>query len=152
MLAVYGIHINVRIVCTVGSTEFHSNWVYSILRRRRRNQLQMPPQLQNVTIKISNLFQKNLKIMCINCYSLRSVDKHAELNCLVNHHNLHIILGRDSRLGTDIPSCEVFPKGFRSFHRERVMGGIFILVREDIYHVEDAFPNDNKDSECLGPT
>ena len=44
-----------------------------------------------------------------------------------------------------VKSCEVFHKGFRSFHRDRVMGGggVFILVREDIVHVEDAFPNDN---------
>ena len=59
---------------------------------------------------------KKLKFMCINCDSLRSVDKRAELNCLVNHHNPHIILGQESRLGPDIPSCEVFPKGFKSFH------------------------------------
>ena len=49
--------------------------------------------------------------MCINCDSLRSVDKRAELNCLVNHHNPHIILGQESRLGPDIPSCEIFHKG-----------------------------------------
>ena len=42
-----------------------------------------------------------------------------------------------------IPSCEVFPKGFKSFCIYRVMGGggVFILVREDIDRVEDAFPN-----------
>ena len=28
-------------------------------------------------------------------------------------------------------------------------GGVFILVREDIDHVEDAFPNDNKDCESV---
>ena len=92
--------------------------------------------------------------MCINCDSLRSVDKRAALNCLVNHHNLHIILGHESRLGPDIPSCEVFPKGFRSFRRDRVMGGggVFILVREDIDHVEDALPNGNEDCESVnGP-
>ena len=94
---------------------------------------------------------KKLKIMCINCDSLRSVDKRAELNCLVNHHNPHIILGQESRLGPDIPSCEVFHKGYKSFRRDRVMGdgGVFILVREDIDHVEDAFPNDNKDCESV---
>ena len=92
---------------------------------------------------------KKLKIMCINCDSLRSVDKRAEQSCLVNHHNPHIILCRESRLGPDIPSCKVFPKGFKSFRRDRVMsgGGVFILVREDIVHVEDVFPNDNKDCE-----
>ena len=37
---------------------------------------------------------KNLKIMCINLDSLRSVDKRAELNCLVNHHNPHIYIYR----------------------------------------------------------
>ena len=89
--------------------------------------------------------------MCINCDSLRSVDKRAELSCLVNHHNPHIIFGQESRLGPDIPSCEIFPKGFRSFRRDRVMCGglVFILVREGIDHVEDAFPNDNKDCESV---
>ena len=28
-------------------------------------------------------------------------------------------------------------------------GGIFILVREDIDHVEDAFPDDNENSESV---
>ena len=72
--------------------------------------------------------------MCINCDGLRSVDKRAELNCLDDNHNPHIILGQESRLGPDIPSCEVFPKGFKSFRRDRVMGGggVFILVRDDI--------------------
>ena len=48
---------------------------------------------------------KKLKFMCINYDSLRSVDKRAELNCLVNHHNPHIILGQESRLGPDI-NCD----------------------------------------------
>ena len=89
--------------------------------------------------------------MCIYCDSIRNVDRHAELNCLVNHHNPHIILGQASRLGPDIPSCEVFPKGFKSFCRYRVMGGggIFILVRDDIDHNEDAFPNDNIECESV---
>ena len=89
--------------------------------------------------------------MCINCDSLRSVDKRAELNCLGNHHNPHIVLRQESRLGPDIQSCEIFPKGSKSFRRDRVMGGggVFILVREDIDHVEDAFPDDNKDCESV---
>ena len=84
--------------------------------------------------------------MCINCDSLRCVDKCTEPNCLVNNHNPNIILGKESRLGPDISSCEVFPKGFKSFCRDPVMGGgsVFILVREDIDHVEDIFPDDNK--------
>ena len=109
------------------------------------------PKCNNENIKP---IYKKLKIMCINCDSLRSVDKCAELNCLVNHHNPHIILGQESRLCPDIPSCEILPKGFKSFRRDRVMGGggILFLVREDIDHVEDAFPDDSKDCECLGPT
>ena len=89
--------------------------------------------------------------MCINCDSLRSVGKGAELNCLVNHHNPHIILGQVSRMGPDIPSCEVFCKRSKSFSRDRVMGGsgVFILVREDTFHVEVAFQNDNKDCESV---
>ena len=106
------------------------------------------PKYNNENLKF---ISKNLKIFCINCDSLRSVDKRAELNCLVNHHNPHIILGQEYRLGPDIPSCEIFPKGYKSFRRDRVIGvgGVFILVREDIDHVEDAFPDDNKDSESV---
>ena len=89
--------------------------------------------------------------MSINCDSLRSVDKRAELNCLVNHHNRHIILCQESGLGQDISSCEAFPKGYKSFRRDQVMGGgcVFILVSEDVDHVEDTFPDDNKDSESV---
>ena len=54
-----------------------------------------PIQLPNLTIKISNLFIKSSSL----CDSLGSVDKRAEQNCLVNHHNPHIILGQESRLG-----------------------------------------------------
>ena len=63
------------------------------------------PKCNNKDIKS---ISKKLKSICINCDSLRSVDKRAELDCLVNHHNPHIILGQESRLGPDIPSCEVF--------------------------------------------
>ena len=112
-----------------------------------------PNATKSPKCKIKNIksVSKKLKIMCINCDSLRRADKRAELNCLVNRHNPHIILDQESRLGPDIPSCEVFPKGFNSFRRDRVMGGggIFILVREDIDHVEDAFPTYNKDCESV---
>ena len=106
------------------------------------------PKCCNKNIKS---ISKRLKRMCINCDNLRSVEKRAELNCSVNHHNPHIILGQESRLGPDIPSCEIFPKGYKSFCRDRVMGdgGVFILVREDIDHVEDAFPDDNKGCESV---
>ena len=89
--------------------------------------------------------------MYIICYSLRNVDKGAELNCLVNHHDPYIVLGQESRLVPDISSCEVFPNGFRYFCIDQVMGGggIFILVMEDIDHVEDAFSDDNKDCESV---
>ena len=89
--------------------------------------------------------------MCINCDSLRSVEKHAELNCFVSHHNPHVILGQESRLSQDISSCEVFPKEFRAFCRDRVMGSVavFILVREDFSHVVNAFPDHNKDCESV---
>ena len=89
--------------------------------------------------------------MCINCDSLRSIDKCAELNCLANNHNSHIILGQKSRLGPDTSSCEVFPEAYKSFCRDQVMGGgdVFILVRDDIDHIEDAFPDDNKDCESV---
>ena len=59
--------------------------------------------------------------MCINCDSLKSVDKRAELSCLVNHHYPNIILGQESRLGPDIQSCEDFYNGSKSFRRDRVM-------------------------------
>ena len=68
----------------------------------------LTPKCSNKNIKS---IYKKLKIMCINCDSLRSVDKHAELNCLVNHHNPHVMLGQESRLTPYVPSCEVFPKG-----------------------------------------
>ena len=45
------------------------------------------PTCKNINIKS---ISENLKIMCINYDSLRSIDKRAELNCLVNHHNSHI--------------------------------------------------------------
>ena len=72
------------------------------------------PKCNNNNIKS---VYKKLKIMYINCDSPRSVDKRTELNCLVNHHNPHIIQGQESRLGPDIPSCEVFPEGSKSFRR-----------------------------------
>ena len=89
--------------------------------------------------------------MCINCDGLRNVDKRDELSCEVNHHNPHIYAGQESTLGPDISSCEVFPKGYKTFRRDRVMGdgGVFILVRKDIDHIEGAFPDDNKDCESV---
>ena len=89
--------------------------------------------------------------MCINWSCLRSIDKCAELSCIVSHHNPRIILAQESRLCPDISSCKVFPKGFKSFRRDQVIGGggVFILVRDDIDHVENALPDDSKDSESV---
>ena len=63
---------------------------------------------------------RNLKIMCIDCNRLRSVDKCAELSC----HHSHVILCLESTLGPDISSCEVFPKGFKSFYMVQVTHGV----------------------------
>ena len=107
------------------------------------------------TLKCNNKniksISKNLKIMCINCDSLRSIDKCVELNCLVDHHNPHIILDQESRLGPDIPSCEVFPKGFKSFCRDRVMVVSLSWSETTLTMLRMHFPNDNE-CECLGPT
>ena len=59
--------------------------------------------------------------MYIKCDRLRSVDKRAELNCLVDHHNPLIILGQASRFGPDISYFEVFQIGSKSIHSDQVI-------------------------------
>ncbi len=82
---------------------------------------------------------------------MRSIDKRAELETLVDLHNPFVILGQESKLGPDFFSSQIFPKGYKPFRKEHKDGGggVFILVRDDVDHVEDAHTDIDQGCECI---
>ena len=92
---------------------------------------------------------KNLRIMSVNCNSLQSFDKRADLQALIDKHNPNIILGQESKLGPEHHNSEIFPQGFTVIRKDRKAGGggVFILIKQDIDYIEGAFNGFKTDCE-----
>ena len=44
---------------------------------------------------------RELKVISVNCDSMQSLGKRAELQAIIENHNPHIILGQESKLGSE---------------------------------------------------
>ena len=88
----------------------------------------------------------------MNCNSIQSTNKRAELCALIDHHSPHIILGQ-SKLGTEHHNNEIVPNNYHVFRKDRRSGGgvVFILLTEDIEYNENAFENCETDCEIVWP-
>ena len=73
-----------------------------------------------------------LKIMTVNCCSLRSTGKRLEFASLLHEHQPDIVCGTESHLENGITTSEVFPKGFDIFRKDRSLGGggVFVAVSD----------------------
>lgn len=94
---------------------------------------------------------KNLNVMSVNCNSMQSLGKRAELQALIEDHQPHVILGQESKLGPEHLTSEIFPSSYTTFRKDRKTGGggVFILLRNDIDYVEGAFDEITTDSEIV---
>ena len=70
------------------------------------------PTRQQPSLRSNQNKVRKLKIMTINCCSLRSLDKKQQFQELITEHNPDIICGSESHLNADYYTVEVFPPDF----------------------------------------
>ena len=97
--------------------------------------------------RISNACLNNLNIISLNCRSIRSQSKRANLLVLLNDHQADIVIGCESHLDSSIISSELLPSTYNIFRKDRSLGGggVFIgtknhltVVEENLQHGTDA--------------
>jgi len=80
----------------------------------------------------NNHNSSTLKILSLNCRSIRSVDTRARFYALVQEHHPDIIIGCKSQIDQSCCSSEVFPVGYHIFCKDRCEGGggVFKCVKD----------------------
>jgi len=68
-----------------------------------------------------------VKVLSLNCCSLRSSLKKASLLALINEHKPNIICGCESHLDESYLSAEIFPKDYNVFRKDRNAEGRKII-------------------------
>ena len=93
------------------------------------------------SVDYHNRFAPSLKIISLNCRSVRSSSKRNQLAALITEHNVDIIIGCESHLDSSIPSSEILPPHYRIYRKDRSLGGggVFIGIRNHINASEESF-------------
>ncbi|KAG1684579.1 hypothetical protein GQR58_009384 [Nymphon striatum] len=77
-----------------------------------------------------------LKVLSLNCNSIRSQRKSGMLKILIDQEKPHIILGSESKLDSSIENTEIFHNEYEIFRKDRIDnnpgGGVFIAVHNTI--------------------
>ena len=75
-----------------------------------------------------------IKIMNVNCQSIKSTLEKKELELLIYEHKPDIVFGTESHLDSDYKDAEIFPPGYVPLRhdRNRNGGGVFIAYRDDL--------------------
>ena len=95
-----------------------------------------------------------LRIVMLNCQSIKTSRKPAQLRNMVSSLQSDIVLGNELWLNPTIKSQEVFPEGFNCYRKHRPVGAcgvVFLLVSKQ-YHSslpEDLAVDSNSDCEVL---
>ena len=64
-----------------------------------------------------------LKVISLNCRSIRSQEKRVSLEGLVHEHSPDVIVGCESHLDSTYTSSEIFAPGYTVICRDRSLGG-----------------------------
>ena len=64
-----------------------------------------------------------LKIISLNCRSIRSLAKRTNLAILINEYDPDIIIGSESHLDLSFLSSEILPFNYTIFRKDRTLGG-----------------------------
>ena len=72
-----------------------------------------------------------LKILSLNCCSLQSSGKRANLLVLIAEHNPDIICGCESHLDSSYCSAEIFPSNYIILRKDQLegAGGVFLRYK-----------------------
>ena len=92
----------------------------------------------------------NLKIISLNCRSIRSASKRANLLVLLNEHKADIVIGCESHLDETFNSSEILPSAYNIFRRDRTLGGggVFIGVKNHLTATVESL-SINSDAEFI---
>jgi len=77
-----------------------------------------------------------LKVISLNCCSLRSVGKRTTLKALVDENKPDIIIGCKTHLDETYTNNEVFPLGYSIIRKDRCCGGVFLVISQSISYVD----------------
>ena len=69
-----------------------------------------------------------LKLLNINCRSLRSLCKRNQLASILSHHNIDIILGCESHIDESFLSAEILPNTYKIIRKDRSLGGGGVVI------------------------
>ena len=115
---------------------------HSRSRRSQPSSTSRPEQITNTSSLFSVSEKKNLRIMNVNCRSIRS--KSSEFLAALNYIKPDIVCGTESCLKGMKPgkptapdaigSGEVFPSSYKAYRNDRgtLGGGVFVLVHQDL--------------------
>ena len=80
--------------------------------------------------------KSSIKLMTVNCRSIRSTQKPNQLLELIAEHNTDVIYGTESHLDSKYSSAEVFPESYSIARKDRVEGGggAFIATHQSLIH------------------
>ena len=80
--------------------------------------------------KVNNLTK--LKIISLNCCSIRSQTKRTNLAAVLNTYDIGVVLGCESHLDQFYFFSEQLPVGYTIFRKDRIKGGegVFIGVKK----------------------
>ena len=92
------------------------------------------PMRDNSSGPQTNLIKEKLKIMTINCRSLRSKEKQALLKAVIDDEKPNIICGQETHLDRNFQNSEVFPDDYNIERTDRTLGGggVFVATKKDL--------------------
>ena len=85
-----------------------------------------------------NRKEGRIKVLVVNCRSLKSQQKQRLFNILLSTEQPDIVLGTESHLDKSFNNAEVFPAPYEAFRKDRNHngGGVFIAYRNDLIVTE----------------
>ena len=101
-------------------------------------------------VPINNaLLATQLRILNLNCCSLRSDAKKASFLALVSEHNPDVICGTESHLDQSFYASEIFPDEYDVFRKDRALGGggVFVCIKKQLQGLEE--PSLNVQAELI---
>ena len=90
--------------------------------------------------------KSSIKLLTVNCRSIRSTQKPNQLLELIAEHNQDVIYGTESHLDNKYSSAEVFPESYSIARKDRVEGGggVFIATHQRVLSTEES----SYDTQC----
>ena len=100
-------------------------------KKRKNNTEEKLHSPQSVTLnynhhktkQLNDKHNTTLKILCLNCRSIRSLNKRNELAVLLNLHDIDIVFGTESHIDHTYFSSELLPKSYKVLRKDRCLGG-----------------------------